>query len=399
MYKTIQVFFGFFAILAMARIAYAQQFPDVRGTPYEQAFAYLSSKGAVNGYSDGYGLPDYYLNRAEALKVVAALKVPSRVQYFRENPVPMPLFSDISAGAWYSPYVEAGFEASMLTGYPDRTFRPARYLTVEEAVTMAVRAYGLSGGAGGALLSSYIQNRDGEWFTPYINSAVSKNLIMHQGRLELGGIITRGRFFDILYRLENLKNSSSAVYAGPEPAITSVSLLAASPGSAGGGVISVAQPQSSVMPQFASEKYFAISMPTLGVNDLTVTHPADPFTPDGVLIPLKIGVGHLFGYPGGGGKILIYGHSSSYPWDVSNYTKIFRQVNKLNVADRVYVTYDGKLYTYEVTEKVVVDANDTSHYQDDGRGEDLILYTCWPPDSIKQRYLVHAVPVSVVALR
>ena len=53
MYKTIQVFFGFFAILAMARIAYAQQFPDVRGTPYEQAFAYLSSKGAVNGYSDG----------------------------------------------------------------------------------------------------------------------------------------------------------------------------------------------------------------------------------------------------------------------------------------------------------------------------------------------------------
>lgn len=116
------------------------------------------------------------------------------------------------------------------------------------------------------------------------------------------------------------------------------------------------------------------------------------------MAPLQHGVGHLFSYPGGGGTILIYGHSSSYAWDVSKYTKIFRQINKLAIGDKVTVNYKGKAYTYQVSHKQSVPANDLSAYKG-GRGEELILYTCWPPDSIKERYLVHAVPVSEVAAR
>jgi LPXTG-site transpeptidase (sortase) family protein len=115
--------------------------------------------------------------------------------------------------------------------------------------------------------------------------------------------------------------------------------------------------------------------------------------------PLQNGVGHLFSTPGGGGKVLIYGHSSGYPWDKSQYTKIFRKINELQTGDKVYVTYDGKLNVYEVTYEESVPASDTSRYNDDGKGEELILYTCWPPDSISQRYLVHAVPVQKIALR
>jgi LPXTG-site transpeptidase (sortase) family protein len=62
------------------------------------------------------------------------------------------------------------------------------------------------------------------------------------------------------------------------------------------------------------------------------------------------------------------------------------------------VNYHGTVYTYQVTLKQTVPANDTSAYNQEGK-EELILYTCWPPDSIKQRYLVHADLVETLAAK
>ncbi|MBU0767257.1 sortase [Patescibacteria group bacterium] len=399
---------AYIALLSVTVAANAASFADVSGTPYETAFVYLSQKGIINGYITGEGRPNGPLNRAEALKVIMGLRYKDRVEWFEQNMVPMPLFVDIDQNAWYAPYIEAAFEANLITGYSDRTFRPSHYLTVEEAVTMALRAYGVLGSDNGAELSPYIQNRDSEWFTPYINAAITKNLIMHQGRLELGQVMTRGRFFDLVYRLDKVQKDGSLAYRGLEPqspvsAQQRVQIVQAvqsrTTSQISQGTINVPQTVAVAQNSHASEKYFSLSMPTLGVDDLTVTHPSDPFTSDGVLNPLQQGVGHLFSYPGAGGKIMIYGHSSGYPWDVSQYTKIFRKVNQLTVGDRIYVTYENKLFAYEVNYKQTIAASDTSPFNDSGSGEELILYTCWPPDSISQRYLVHSVPVSAVALR
>jgi len=388
--------------LGVAAQVSAAQFIDVNGTPYETAFNYLSTRGVVRGYPDGTGKPNAHLNRVEALKVLMGLRERELVEQFQQNMMPLPLFHDVDQSSWYAPYIEAAFEVKMVTGYPDQTFRPSHYLKVEEAIAMAIRAYGLSGSSAGAELSPYIQNRDKEWFTPYINTAISKNLIMHQGRLELGQVITRGRFFDLVYRLEQLNADGSIAYRGSEPQAPIAArrretprIVVSQPAQ-----LSINAPQPApTNAQYASEQHFSISMPTLGIEDLSVIHPADPFTSNGVLAPLKHGVGHLFSYPGAGGKVMIYGHSSSYPWDVSQFTKVFRQVNELDSGDRIYVTYSGQLYTYEVNFKQAVPASDTTPFQDNGGGEELILYTCWPPDSIAQRYIVHAIPVSAVAVR
>jgi LPXTG-site transpeptidase (sortase) family protein len=159
------------------------------------------------------------------------------------------------------------------------------------------------------------------------------------------------------------------------------------------------KPQTSASAQFASKKPFAISIPSIGIVDLTVTHPSDPYSQKGVLEPLQQGVGHLFAYPGKGSKIMIYGHSSGYPWDLSKFTKIFRTINEVKEGSKIYVTYDGTLHVYQVTEKKTIPANDKTAFEPDERGEQLVLYTCWPPDSIAQRYLVYAVPVETLALR
>ncbi|MFA7681853.1 MAG: sortase [Candidatus Peribacteraceae bacterium] len=410
MQRRIVTFITVFAVfLSQAAPVLAAQYADVRGTPYEDAFTYLTDRGVISGYPNGEGKPNAPLNRAEALKVLMGLRGKERVTWFTQNMVPLPLFRDVNQGEWYAPYVEAAFEANMVTGYPDKTFRPAQYLRVEEAVTLAVRAYDVMGSQDGAQLSTYIQNRDNEWFTPAINAAIEKNLIMHQGRLELGQVITRGRFFDIVFRLEKMTVDGAVAYQGSEPQVpvqaqqravgqqiavaTAVPTATVQQTSAGQS-ISVPQPAGT---SYGSEKYFSISLPALGIDDLNVTHPIDPFTSDGILAPLQKGVGHLFGYPGSGGKVMIYGHSSGYPWDVSQYTKIFRQVNKLEQGDRIYVTYEGKLFTYEVNYKQTIQASSTEPFVDNGHGEELILYTCWPPDSITQRYLVHALPVNTVA--
>ncbi|MFH0851241.1 MAG: sortase [Candidatus Peregrinibacteria bacterium] len=379
----------------------AAAFPDTEGTVYEAAFGELKAQGVIQGYSDGLARPEAPLNRAEALKVILQFDraAKDRITWYQEHLPAMPLFWDMDQMQWYAPYVETAFEKSYITGYPDGSFRPGQVLRMEEAVSLLMRTVGEGTGldGGNADLSPYIENQSRQWYTAAINGAIRRNLIMHQGRLRLGTAITRGQFFDMAYRLSVVRQTKIAAFSGVEP--VSAAVIPPAPVIYATVPVSPRSTFPSALP-YASEKYFAISIPAIGLSDLTITHPQDPFSKDGILEPLKYGVGHLFGYPGAGGKIMVYGHSSGYPWDLSQYTKIFRQINRLNVGDRVYITYSGSLYTYEVTQKQAIDAADTSPFNDNGNGEELILYTCWPPDSISQRYLVHTLPVgAAVAVR
>jgi LPXTG-site transpeptidase (sortase) family protein len=408
----------------MSHAVMAAGFPDTIGTDYQDSFAYLQERSVISGYADGYARPGAPLNRVEALKIIleAEGSFDGRIAYYKKTMPPLGLFFDTKQTDWYAPYIEAAFEKNVITGYADGSFRPGQYLRVEEAVTILMRTFGEQGAAKKAELSSYIENQPNEWYTPSINAAITRNTVMHRGRLRLGSAITRGQFIDMVYRLHTIRANDEFVYSGPEPQVAPQIVAAprAQPqpvytngGSTGitvtdGVTPVVSQPQSqpqnvSIAPKidhpFASEKYFSVSMPSLGITDLTITHPSDALSKDGVLSVLDQGVGHLFSYPGGGGKIMVYGHSSGYPWDVSEYTKIFRRVNELQAGDKIYVTYDGKLHIYQVTHEQTILAKDTAPFNDDGSGEELILYTCWPLDSVSQRYLVHAVPVETVALR
>lgn len=358
-------------LLIPAFPAGAFSFQDTIGTRYEQAFGYLTERRVVQGFRDGSGRPLALLNRAEALKVIltAFPQHASRVEWFRMHMPPLPLFPDVDQRAWYAPFVEAAFQAEVIRGYPDGLLRPARSLSVEEAIVLLMRAAGNETNA----------TSDAQWYDTAVRKASERNLFAEQ--LRLGIAITRGQFFDMVYRLRVTLEREVALF----------------PDSSKNSIVTPPTPVRDESVRFASEKPFAVTIPSLGIEDLSVLHPEDPFTHNGILAPLREGVGHLFSYPGAGGKILVYGHSSGYPWDVSQFTKIFRRVNELRPGDRVYVTYGGTLHVYEVTREQRVRASDTTAFQ--GEGEELILYTCWPPDSIAERYLVFASPIQTLALR
>ncbi|MDP7069097.1 MAG: S-layer homology domain-containing protein, partial [Candidatus Peribacteraceae bacterium] len=318
-----------------SRVALAAGFSDTAGTNYEIAFSYLQEKGIVAGYSDGLARPTYPLNRVEALKVILESygKYDKTISAYKKKMPPLPLFGDTDQKQWYAPYIETAFENGVITGYPDGTVRPAKLLTVEEAVTMLMRTFEEKGSSQKAELSAYMQNQPGQWYTPSINVAITRNLVMHAGQRKLGAVITRGEFFDMVYRLHWIRsrgevayngrepNEPRAVVAAPTPVYTLDENLEPTGVTTTNGVAPRPQPQVTPTPApqqpvtiapkidhpYASEKYFAISMPSLGIENLAIIHPEDALSHDGVLAPLSNGVGHLFAYPGGGGKIMIYG--------------------------------------------------------------------------------------------
>ncbi|MDB4978862.1 MAG: S-layer protein [Candidatus Peribacteria bacterium] len=381
-------------------LALAISFTDTTGTPYATAFSYLSDRGIVQGYSDGSARPYVTLNRVESLKVIldADPLMAARVQFYKRHLPSLPLFADIDQRQWYAPYIEAAFAEGLITGYPDRTFRPANTLTTEESLALLIRAQHTNT----ILLASAITGAGSDaWYTKYVDTAASRNIFSPTEDLYIGEAITRGQFFDLLYKMDTVKQKGLKKFNGPtgrvpvestggivnapftQPVYVRPTAYVSSP------VIPVSTPVPVATVATAVESaYFAISMPSIDIADLKVANPSDPFTSKGLLEPLQNGVGHLFAAPGAGGKAVIYGHSSGYAWDVSKFTKVFRGINRLNIGDRVYVNYHGTVYTYEVTYKDTIPANDTTFAQ--GDGDELILYTCWPPDSIKQRYLVHA---------
>jgi len=354
-------------------------FIDTNQTRYAEAFSVLHSRGIVRGFPDGTARPFVGLNRVEALKLIleAQPRFTERIRWYKAHLPRLPLFQDIEQSAWYAPYVETAFEAGLITGYPDRTFRPGNPVKAEEAIALLMRGYDVksSGSASAA------------WYQKDVDAAAARNIVAHDEVMYVGETVNRGQFIDMVYRLDYVIQKKVASFPTQNGEIRR------------GAIVRKLNPIIIARgPVFtAGSSQFSISIPALGIDALPVSHPVDPATSKGLLAPLKYGVGHLFGYPGGGAKVMIYGHSSGYAWDVSQFTKIFRRVNELQTGDRVYVNYEGKQYVYQVTTQETVEPHDTRPFS--GEGEELILFTCWPPDSAETRLLVHAEPVREVAQR
>ena len=419
-------------------------------------FALLSGVSVSVAHAQESGL-----SRAEAVALLASSSPNARdgVDRYRTSMPPVALFSDVRQHHWYAPYLEAAFNAKLIQGNPDGTFRPGSVLTSEEAAILLSRAwqqespllyvpgpdpdvqyvptlqevaaaYGMRTGVGNqplpreeyVYLLSLLYGGDAV-------ASLDPSVMEWSGRQMAVGHFGGGLLAQVAeahepgepYVFDEPQVVASADEAPQEDELPMPEEQAAPEPEPEPLIVERVEDEEPIIEErfepaptpriehhvpttaFVADASpgagdaFTISLPTLGISGLTITHPADPFTHQGLLAPLKDGVGHLFSYPGRGGKILVYGHSSSYPWDVSAYTKIFRRISELTIGDRVTVTFEGRTFTYLVREKKTVPAKDLASYQNDGDGEELILYTCWPPDSISERYLVIATPEHEVA--
>ena len=315
--------------------------------PYIGAFAAEHNQITNNSITNA-------ISRAEAVYrlVESDQRLRERVVWYRSHLPPLPLFHDVSQKDAIAPYLEVAFEEGIISGNRERLLHPRDPLRTEEAQVMIERLRG-------------------------------------EGDREQTG--------DVVFFVQPISRENFLAFLQGTSPLPSPSRI----GGCGTGQHECSPTRFGFVGQTSTVRWntanlFAMDLPTLGIHDLPVSHPKDPTTHAGIVEPLKKGVGHLFGFPGGGGKVFIYGHSSGYPWDLSEYTRIFRKVNRLAVGDPIFIAYQGQRFTYQVTGKETVRADDLRLFQEEGDEEELILYTCWPPDSTSERLLVRAKPVETV---
>ncbi len=130
----------------------------------------------------------------------------------------------------------------------------------------------------------------------------------------------------------------------------------------------------------------AISIPKIGVTaPIIITNTTDPKT---LLTQLEKGV-IIYpesSTPGKAGTTVIIGHSSSNSLN-SEYGRVFSKLNNLTAGDQIFVNFGGKEYIYTIRTKKIGSVDQLASI---GINNDLIVGTCWPIGTDKERIIIGA---------
>jgi LPXTG-site transpeptidase (sortase) family protein len=136
---------------------------------------------------------------------------------------------------------------------------------------------------------------------------------------------------------------------------------------------------------------FGIVIPKLGANARVIAN-VDPYDESAYQKALARGVAHARGtvYPGQNGNMFVFSHSSVDFYRATQFNSVFYLLSKLEPGDQIEMYYQNVKYIYQVTEKKIVEAGDTSYLSPKATGKVLTLMTCWPPGTSLKRLIVKA---------
>ena len=111
---------------------------------------------------------------------------------------------------------------------------------------------------------------------------------------------------------------------------------------------------------------------------------------------LKEGVAQALGtaFPGEGGHVFLFAHSTDYWWNISTYNAVFYLLGKLIKGDDINIFYKGERFVYRVIETKIVDPSEVEYITRKTNKEFLTLQTCWPLGTTFKRLLVFATRVA-----
>ncbi len=136
----------------------------------------LVSRLIVNGVSETEFKPERSVNRAEfAAMITRALGL------LADENANKNIFHDVDESKWYSEVVQAAYEANLIKGYTDGSFRPSDTLTREEMITMSIRALEMVNGdqvANTKVLSKFKDgNKVSSWAKESLSIAIAQNIV------------------------------------------------------------------------------------------------------------------------------------------------------------------------------------------------------------------------------
>lgn len=140
---------------------------------------------------------------------------------------------------------------------------------------------------------------------------------------------------------------------------------------------------------------FSVVIPKIGANARIVSN-VNTANEREYSEALKKGVAQAQGtaFPGEGGHIFLFAHSTDYWWNVSSYNAIFYLLGKLVKGDDINIFYKGERFVYRVVDSKVVDPSEVEYITRKTNKEFVTLQTCWPLGTTFKRLLVFAVRVA-----
>lgn len=139
------------------------------------------------------------------------------------------------------------------------------------------------------------------------------------------------------------------------------------------------------------DRAFGIVIPKIGANSRVL---ADIDWQDSRVYQkaLTQGVAHARGSakPGELGNVFLFAHAGASPLEALRYNAVFYLLDKLDTEDMVQVWYQGELFTYQVTSKKIVRADQVEYVTGNTGADYLTLMTCWPAGTTLKRLIVQA---------
>lgn len=173
-------------VLGSFSMAFAAVPVDVVDTEYEEAVAALTELEIIHGYPDGTFRPDDTITRAELAKLlITALELDDdAIRMYASH------LADVGSH-WAKGYIGYANKLEIVVGYPDKTFRPQKPVSYDEAITMIVRALGYTN-----------EDVGDNWPANYVNKG--KELGILEGITGGAEGATRGDVALMLYRAMDL---------------------------------------------------------------------------------------------------------------------------------------------------------------------------------------------------
>jgi hypothetical protein len=111
-------------------------YSDIQNHWAKEYIDMAASEGIIRGYNESIFGPNDFITREQMAVIISRIiKIKNQNQYNRET------FKDWDEIAdWAKTSIEKTFNNSIINGYPDKTFKPKRYVTRGEAATVIIKA-------------------------------------------------------------------------------------------------------------------------------------------------------------------------------------------------------------------------------------------------------------------
>ena len=154
---------------------------------YAEAIEYAQEKNIVKGYKDGTFQPKKKINRAEFTKIIIESIFNS--SEISDCEIDSEKFSDISNNDWFAPYICVAVEENIISGYPDKTFRPSQEISFVESAKIIDIAFGGE------------ETHASPWYAPYVKNLGDSSIIPQEIQ-QLDQKISRGEMTEMVWRMQ-----------------------------------------------------------------------------------------------------------------------------------------------------------------------------------------------------